>query len=137
MGLNRGKVHLGVVGRGVSFGKNVDLCRPTVPYGAFGPRGGVFGPPRPPPSRRLRACNDYNIWKRLFAPQRGGQEEADRLFAPQWSGQEEANRLFAPQRGGQEKQLCYSPRSAANKRFHFIIRPAADYVTRHLIGQFW
>ena len=67
--------------------------------------------------------------KRLFAPQRGGQEEADRLFAPQWGGQEEANRLFAPQRGGQEKQLCYSPRRAANKRFHFIIRPAADYVT--------
>ena len=32
--------------KGVSFGKNVDLC--TIPYGAFGPRG-VFGPPRPPP----------------------------------------------------------------------------------------
>ena len=76
------------------------------------------------------------IRKRLFAPQRGGQEEADRLFATQRGGQEEADRLFAPQRGGQEKQLCYSPRSAANKRFHFIIRPAADYVTRHLIGQF-
>ena len=75
--------------------------------------------------------------KRLFAPQQGGQEEADRLFTPQRGGQEEADRLFAPQRGGQEKQLCYSPRSAANKRFHFIIRPAADYVTRHLIGQFW
>ena len=73
---------------------------------------------------------------RLFATQRGGQEEADRLFATQRGGQEEADRLFAPQRGGQEKQLCYSPRSAANKRFHFIIRPAADYVTRHLIGQF-
>ena len=79
----------------------------------------------------------YNLWKRLFAPQWGGQEEADRLFTPQRGGQEEADRLFAPQRGGQEKQLCYSPRSAANKRFHFIIRPAADYVTRHLIGQFW
>ena len=80
-------------------------------------------------------CTLY-LWKRLFAPQRGGQEEADRLFATQRGGQEEADRLFAPQRGGQEKQLCYSPRSAANKRFHFIIRPAADYVTRHLIGQF-
>ena len=35
-------------GGGVSFGKNVDLC--TVPYGAFGPRGGgVFRPPDPPP----------------------------------------------------------------------------------------
>ena len=79
----------------------------------------------------------YNLWKRLFAPQRGGQEEADRLFAPQRGGQEEADRLFAPQRGRQEKQLCYAPRSVANKRFHFIIRPAADYVTRHLIGQFW
>ena len=78
-----------------------------------------------------------NNRKRLFAPQRGGQEEADRLFALQWGGQEEANRLFAPQWGGQEKQLCYSPHSAANKRLHFIIRPAADYVTRHLIGQFW
>ena len=32
---------------GVSFGKNVDLC--TVPYGAFGPRGGLPIPPRPPP----------------------------------------------------------------------------------------
>ena len=79
----------------------------------------------------------YILWKRLFAPQRGGQEEADRLFVPQRGGQEEVDRLFAPQRGIQEKQLCYSPRSAANKRFHFIIRPAADYVTRHLIGQFW
>ena len=33
--------------RGVSFGKNVDLC--TVPYGAFGPRGGVLDPPDPSP----------------------------------------------------------------------------------------
>ena len=33
---------------GVSFGKNVDLC--TVPYGAFGPRGGGSSdPPDPPP----------------------------------------------------------------------------------------
>ena len=85
----------------------------------------------------LVIISSYKFRKRLFAPQRGGQEEADRLFAPQQGGQEEANRLFAPQRGGQEKQLCYSPRSAANKRFHFIICPAADYVTRHLIGQFW
>ena len=100
----------------------------------------------------LYSSADFLLRKRLFALQRGGQEEADRLFAPQWGGQEEeadrlfapqrggqeeADRLFAPQRGGQEKQMCYSPRSAANKRFHFIIRPVADYVTRHLIGQFW
>ena len=49
----------------------------------------------------------------------------------------EAVVLYAPQRDRQEKQLCYSPRSWANKRYYFIIRPAADYVTRHLIGQFW
>ena len=33
-------------GGGVSFGKNVDLC--TVPYGAFGTRGGSSDPPDPP-----------------------------------------------------------------------------------------
>ena len=34
-------------GGGVSFGKNVDLC--TVPYGAFGPRGGGSSDPQTPP----------------------------------------------------------------------------------------
>ena len=32
--------------KGVSFWRNVDLC--TMPYGAFGPRGGAFGPPPDP-----------------------------------------------------------------------------------------
>ena len=58
----------------------------------------------------MKMYRPNKIRKRLFARQRGGQEEADRLFAPQRGGQEEADRLFAPQRGGQEKQLCYSPR---------------------------
>ena len=110
------------------FGMPIDKGR------GYSPRSGVD-------KRSRSAIRPAAGWTReadrLFAPQRGGQEEADRLFAPQRGGQEEVDRLFAPQRGGQEKQLCYSPRSAANKRFHFIIRPAADYVTRHLIGQFW
>ena len=36
--------------KGVSFGKTVDLC--TVPYGAFGPRGGATGLRRESISRR-------------------------------------------------------------------------------------
>ena len=57
----------------------------------------------------------YMIWKRLFAPQRGGLGAADQLFAPQRGGLAAADQLFAPQRGGQEKQLCYSSRSWASK----------------------
>ena len=49
----------------------------------------------------------------------------------------EAVVLSTPQLGSQPNQFTYSPHSWANKRFHFIIRPAADYVTRHLIGQLW
>ena len=55
------------------------------------------------------------IWKRLFAPQRGGLGAADQLFAPERGGLAAADKLFAPQRGGQEKQLCYSARSWASK----------------------
>ena len=91
-----------------------------------------------PTAHELKGWRELIIMEEAIRPAAGWtRREADRLFAPQRGGQEEANRLFAPQWGGQEKQLCYSPRSAANKRFHFIIRPAADYVTRHLIGQFW
>ena len=62
----------------------------------------------------------------------------------------EVGRGYSPRSGvDKKKQIGYSPRSGADKRSScvirpavwqirdIIIRPAADYVTRHLIGQFW
>ena len=78
-----------------------------------------------------------------FGPGGGGaifrkaKTKSERLFASQ-RGELEQQIGYSPRSGAdKKKQFCNSPRSGANKRFRFIIRPAADYVTRHLIGQFW
>ena len=47
--------------RGSHFFLNVDLC--TIPYGAFGSRGGGSDPPPPPPPPRLSACTIQCIIK--------------------------------------------------------------------------
>lgn len=45
--------------------------------------------------------------------------------AAEWTRRQVA--LFAPQWEAQQNQWCYSPCISANKRYPFIIRPAADY----------
>ena len=65
-------------GGGVSFGKNVDLC--TVPYGAFGPRGGGLPTPQNPPPGYGPATRvhftpnrrDGNTWQARSQPSRWG-----------------------------------------------------------------
>ena len=54
-----GKVDLNP--KGVSFGEKVDLC--TIPYGAFGPKGGLRTPRPPPP--RPRASEICPAWHHL------------------------------------------------------------------------
>ena len=49
MSYSGGKAVKPKMGGGSHLGKMWTFVLTTVPYGAFGPRGGVFGPPPPDP----------------------------------------------------------------------------------------